>query len=82
MNLIKFYNSNNYIKILLTFISVIASIFTIVFITVFSLGFFIFGPMEDIEQERYRKENHYLSHNHQMNQMDSIIKELKKLKEK
>ena len=82
MNLIKFYNSKNYIKIILTFISIIASIFTITFITVFSLGVFVFGPMEDIQQEKFRKENHYLSHEYQMSQMDSIINELKIIKEK
>ena len=82
MNLIKFYNSKNYIKIILTFISIIASIFTITFITVFSLGVFVFGPMEDIQQEKFRKENHYLSHEYQMSQMDSLINELKIIKEK
>ena len=70
MNLKKFYNSKNYVKIILTFVSVIISIFTITFVTVFSLGVFVFGPMEDIQQEKFRKENHYLSHEYQMSQMD------------
>jgi len=82
MNLKKFYNSKNYVKIILTFVSFIASIFTITFITVFSLGVFVFGPMEDIQQEKFRKENHYLSHEYQMNQMDTIINELKIMKDK
>ncbi len=81
MNLIKFYKSKNYIKIILTFISIIASIFTISIITIFSLGIFIFGPLEEIEQETYRKENHYLSHELQMDQMDKIINELNRIKE-
>jgi hypothetical protein len=46
MSLKKFYNSKNYVKIILTFVSIIASIFTITFVTVFSLGVFVFGPME------------------------------------
>ena len=33
------------------------------------------------EQEKYRKENHYLSHEHQMEQMDKIIDELSRIKE-
>ena len=37
--------------------------------------------MEDIQQEKFRKENHYLSHEYQMSQMDTIINELKILKE-
>lgn len=82
MNLKKFYNSKNYVKIILTFVSIIASIFTITFVTVFSLGVFVFGPMEDIQQEKFRKENHYLSHEYQMNQMDTIINELKIMKDK
>ena len=82
MSLKNFYNSKNYVKIILTFVSIIASIFTITFITVFSLGVFVFGPMEDIQQEKFRKENHYLSHEYQMNQMDTIINELKIMKDK
>tara|TARA_X000000368_G_scaffold250735_1_gene198096 strand:- start:686 stop:970 length:285 start_codon:yes stop_codon:yes gene_type:complete len=82
MSLKKFYNSKNYVKIILTFVTIIASIFTITFITVFSLGVFVFGPMEDIQQEKFRKENHYLSHEYQMNQMDTIINELKIMKDK
>ena len=81
MNLIKFYKSKNYIKIILTFISIIASIFTVSIITIFSLGIFVFGPLEEIEQEKYRKENHYLSHEHKMEQMDKIIDELNRIKE-
>ena len=81
MNLIKFYKSKNYIKIILTFISIIASIFTVSIITIFSLGIFVFGPLEEIEQEKYREENHYLSHKHQMEQMDKIIDELSRIKE-
>ncbi len=81
MNLIKFYKSKNYIKIILTFISIIASIFTVSIITIFSLGIFVFGPLEEIEQETYREENHYLSHKHQMEQMDKIIDELNRIKE-
>ena len=81
MNLIKFYKSKNYIKIILTFISIIASIFTVSIITIFSLGIFVFGPLEEIEQEKYRKENHYLSHEYQMEQMDKIIDELNRIKE-
>ena len=81
MNLIKFYKSKNYIKIILTFISIIASIFTVSIITIFSLGIFVFGPIEEIEQETYRKESHYLSHEHQMEQMDKIIDELNRIKE-
>ena len=81
MNLIKFYKSKNYIKIILTFISIIASIFTVSIITIFSLGIFVFGPLEEIEQEKYRKENHYLSHENQMEQMDKIINELNRIKE-
>jgi len=38
--------------------------------------------MEDIQQEKFRKENHYLSHEYQMNQMDTIINELKIMKDK
>lgn len=82
MSLKNFYNSKNYVKIILTFVTIIASIFTITFITVFSLGVFVFGPMEDIQQEKFRKENHYLSHEYQMNQMDTIINELKIMKDK
>ncbi|MGB0633919.1 MAG: hypothetical protein ACPGKX_05070 [Flavobacteriaceae bacterium] len=81
MNLIKIYKSKNYIKIILTFISIIASIFTVSIITIFSLGIFVFGPLEEIEQETYRKENHYLSHENQMEQMDKIINELNRIKE-
>ena len=81
MNLIKFYKSKNYIKIILTFISIISSIFTVSIITIFSLGIFVFGPLEEIEQEKYRKENHYLSHEYQMEQMDKIIDELNRIKE-
>ena len=50
-------------------------------ITIFSLGIFVFGPLEEIEQEIYREENHYLSHKHQMEQMDKIIDELNRIKE-
>ena len=49
MNLKKFYNSKNYVKIILTFVSVITSIFTITFVTVFSLGVFVFLPMDDLQ---------------------------------
>ena len=81
MRLLDFYNSDRYIKVLLTFISIISSLFTIGFITIVSLGFFVFGPMEDLERENYRKENHYISHENQMDQMDQIICLLKKFKE-
>jgi hypothetical protein len=46
-----------------------------------ALEYFFFGPLEEIEQEKYRKENHYLSHEHQMEQMDKIIDELNRIKE-
>ena len=82
MSLLNFYNSDKYIKVLLTFISLVASFFTIGFITILSLGFFVFGPREDLEREKYRKENHYISHENQMDQMDQIIDLLKKLKKK